>query len=185
MKATTKLKPLGCFVRRARNGLFGFEDDVAAVEKAFGKPVVTVERALDGNALGRLLTTAEWPIVHLECHFEPEGGDPILSPLDACPAPWGGAELQFSPCRTTRSDSHPTHWLSCASRRRCNCSCSQLVNPRYTSRGFLAAPAWWHRAPWSLSRRPLSGLAASTSSSWRGRDSAKPSTLRRWVPASP
>jgi CAP12/Pycsar effector protein, TIR domain len=43
---------------------FGFDDDVAAVEEAFGKPVVTVERALEPNALAQLLTSAEWPIVH-------------------------------------------------------------------------------------------------------------------------
>lgn len=65
---------------------FGFEEDAAAIQSAFGK-YVTVKRDLEGTALARLLTSGEWPIVHLVCYIEPSRGDLIFSRVDASRSP--------------------------------------------------------------------------------------------------
>ena len=59
----------------------GFNEDVAAVRSAFGRQV-SVKPALKGTDLARLLTSSEWPIVHLVCYVEPTRGDLIFSPVD-------------------------------------------------------------------------------------------------------
>ena len=65
---------------------FGFEEDVAAVRAAFGDQV-TVEPVLGGTALARILTSGEWPIVHLVCYVEPARGDLIFSAVDVSRSP--------------------------------------------------------------------------------------------------
>jgi hypothetical protein len=60
---------------------FDFQKDIAAVRYAFGKKRVVVESALEGTKLARLLSSGEWPILHLVCYVEPTRGDLIFSPV--------------------------------------------------------------------------------------------------------
>lgn len=60
---------------------FGFDGDVAALKSVFPRRV-TVQKALRGTDLARLLTKGEWPIVHLVCYAEPRVGDLVFSAVN-------------------------------------------------------------------------------------------------------